>query len=94
MKRFILMALSLFLMTTAVNAQLSKGDFLVGGGVGLVLDIGNSGDGGIWGGSSTDVDVTFALSPSVMYMITDNWYFGGGLDLGVTPSVGGTATIF
>ena len=94
MKRFILMLLSLFFMATAVNAQLSKGDFLVGGGVGLVLDIGNSGDGGIWGGSSTDVDVTFALSPSVMYMITDNWYFGGGLDLGVTPSVGGTATIF
>ena len=49
MKRFILMLLSLFFMATAVNAQLSKGDFLVGGGVGLVLDIGNSGDGGIWG---------------------------------------------
>ncbi len=92
MKRFIILAISLLFMVSAANAQLSKGDLLVGGAVCLSLDI--SGGNDIFGGG-TDADVSFALEPSLLYMLSDNWYFGGSLGLGVSPTVNGeSATVF
>ena len=92
MKRFIILAISLLFMVSAANAQLSKGDLLVGGAVCLSLDI--SGGNDIFGGG-TDADVSFALEPSLLYMLSDNWYFGGGLGLVVSPPVNvESATVF
>ena len=94
MKRMIMWAVALFVMVSAANAQLKKGDLLVGGNIGLTLDIGSTEVVSGWGvvRSSTDVDVTFSLSPGVNYMLlTDNWYVGGELGLSVAP---GGASIF
>ena len=93
MKRMIMWAIGLLVMVLAANAQLKKGDLIVGGSVGLMLDIGESESVDFWGAptSSTDVDVTFSLIPSVTYMLTDNWYIGGELGLSVAP---GGASMF
>ena len=93
MKRMIMWAIGLLVMVSAANAQLKKGDLLVGGNIGLTLDIGSTEVVSGWGvvRSSTDVDVTFSLSPGVNYMLTDNWYVGGELGLSVAP---GGASIF
>ena len=42
MKRMIMWAVALFVMVSAANAQLKKGDLLVGGNIGLTLDIGST----------------------------------------------------
>ena len=68
-------------MVSAANAQLKKGDLLVGGNIGLTLNIGES-EGF---SDETDVDVTFSLTPGVTYMLTDNWYIGGELGVSVGP---------
>lgn len=93
MKRMIMLVIGLLVMVSAANAQLKKGDLIVGGSVGLMLDIGESESVDFWGAptSSTDVDVTFSLIPSVTYMLTDNWYIGGELGLSVAP---GGASMF
>ena len=69
-----MLVIGLLVMVSAANAQLKKGDLIVGGSVGLMLDIGESESVDFWGAptSSTDVDVTFSLIPSVTYMLTDN----------------------
>lgn len=89
----IMWAIGLLVMVSAANAQLKKGDLIVGGSVGLMLDIGESESVDFWGAptSSTDVDVTFSLIPGVTYMLTDNWYIGGELGLSVAP---GGASVF
>ena len=66
----IMWAIGLLVMVSAANAQLKKGDLLVGGNIGLTLNIGES-EGF---SDETDVDVTFSLTPGVTYMLTDNWY--------------------
>ncbi len=87
MKRVIMWAIALF-MVSAANAQLSKGDLLVGGNIGLGLDITDTGA-DFWGNSGTDVSVSFVLSPELRYMFTDNWNVGGSVCLIVAP--GGTS---
>ena len=79
-------AIGLLVMVSAANAQLKKGDLLVGGNIGLTLNIGES-EGF---SDETDVDVTFSLTPGVNYMLTDNWYIGG--ELGVSVGPGSTST--
>ena len=89
MKRMIMWAIGLLVMVSAANAQLRKGDLLVGGSIGLGLDMVDRGV-DIWGNGGTDVNVNFALSPGMQYMLTDNWYIGGSLLLAVAP--GGSST--
>ena len=93
MKRMIMWLIGLFIMVSAANAQLRKGDLLVGGNIGLTLNIGSSESVNGWGvvSNSTDVDVTFSLTPGINYMLTDNWYIGGALGLSVAP---GGASLF
>ena len=93
MKRMIMWLIGLLVMVSTANAQLRKGDLLVGGNIGLTLDIGSSESVNGWGvvSNSTDVDVTFSLTPAINYMLTDNWYIGGGLGLSVAP---GGASLF
>ena len=79
-------AIGLLVMVSAANAQLKKGDLIVGGNIGLTLDIGES-EGFT---NETDVDVIFSLTPGVTYMLTDNWYIGG--ELGVSVGPGSTST--
>ena len=86
MKRMIMWAIGLLVMVSAANAQLKKGDLIVGGNIGLTLNIGES-EGF---SDETDVDVTFSLTPGVTYMLTDNWYIGG--ELGVSVGPGSTST--
>lgn len=90
MKRMIMWLIGLLVMVSTANAQLRKGDLLVGGNIGLTLDIGSSESVNGWGvvSNSTDVDVTFSLTPAINYMLTDNWYIGGGLGLSVAPGGG------
>ena len=83
----IMWAIGLLVMVSAANAQLKKGDLIVGGNIGLTLNIGES-EGF---SDETDVDVTFSLTPAINYMLTDNWYIGGGLGLSVAP---GGASLF
>ena len=91
MKRLIILAIGLLVIVSAANAQLKKGDLIVGGSVGLTLDIRESESVNFWGVSTggTNVDVTFSINPGVSYMLTDNWCIGGGLGLSVSP--GGTS---
>ena len=86
MRRMIMWAIGLLVMVSAANAQLKKGDLLVGGNIGLTLNIGES-EGF---SDETDVDVTFSLTPGVTYMLTDNWYISG--ELGVSVGPGSTST--
>lgn len=81
MKRMIMWAIGLLVMVSAANAQLKKGDLIVGGSIGLGLNIGES-EGFR---NETDVDVSFSLSPGVNYMLTDNWCIGGALGLSIAP---------
>ena len=64
MRRMIMWAIGLLVMVSAANAQLKKGDLIVGGNIGLTLDIGSTEVVSGWGvvRSSTDVDVTFIFS--------------------------------
>ncbi len=78
MKRMIMWAIGLLVMVSTANAQLRKGDLLVGGSIGLALDITDT-ETDIWGKGGTDVNVTFGLAPEVLYMLSDNWYIGGGI---------------
>ena len=48
---------------------------------------------GIIGEKGTDVNVTFGLGPEVVYMLSDNWYIGGGLGLTAAPDGESTFTI-
>lgn len=89
MKRMIMWAIGLLVMVSAANAQLKKGDLIVGGNIGLTLNIGES-EGF---SDETDVDVTFSLTPGVTYMLTDNWYIGGELGVSVGPGTTSTFTL-
>ena len=95
MKRMIMWLIGLLVMVSTANAQLRKGDLLVGGNIGLTLDIGSSESVNGWGvvSNSTDVDVTFSLTPGVTYMLTDNWYIGGELGVSVGPGTTSTFTL-
>lgn len=84
MKRMIMWAIGLLVMVSTANAQLRKGDLLVGGSIGLALDITDT-ETDIWGKGGTDVNVTFGLAPEVLYMLSDNWYIGGALGLTTAP---------
>ena len=80
----IMWAIGLLVMVSAANAQLKKGDLLVGGNIGLTLNIGES-EGF---SDETDVDVTFSLTPGFTLGPSGGYYVPFNKTIGMMNTVG------